>query len=119
MELHVDPGSPIAPYEQVRSQVAELVRCGTLAPGAKLPTVRALAGELGLATNTVARSYRELERDGVIETRGRQGSFVAHGGSRTERAAMADAEAYAARIRHLGLTPADGVRFVTRAFGLD
>jgi DNA-binding transcriptional regulator YhcF (GntR family) len=117
MELRIDTESSTAPYEQVRSQITELVRSGALAPGAKLPTVRGLAGDLGLAVNTVARSYRELERDGVIETRGRKGSFVAHDGTATEQAAMAEAEAYAARIRQLGLTPAEGMRLASRALG--
>ena len=118
MNLHVDPKAPSPPYEQIRSQIVEQVRSGALAPGAKLPTVRALAGELGLAVNTVARSYRELERAGMIETRGRQGSFVARDGSAAERAAMAEAEAYAARIRGLGMTAEAGVAFVRRAFEL-
>jgi DNA-binding transcriptional regulator YhcF (GntR family) len=50
---------------------------GELAAGQKLPTVRQLASDLGLAPNTVARTYRELEADGVITTHGRRGTFVA------------------------------------------
>ncbi len=118
MDVQLDPTASSPPYEQIRSQIVEQVRSGALAPGAKLPTVRALAGQLGLAVNTVARSYRELERDGMIETRGRQGSFVARDGSAAERAAMAEAEAYAARIRELGMNAETGVAFVRRAFEL-
>ena len=50
---------------------------GELAAGQKLPTVRQLASDLGLAPNTVARAYRELEADRVINTQGRRGTFVA------------------------------------------
>ena len=74
--VRIDPTSDLAPYEQVRTQLAGLVVSGQLEPGEKLPTVRQLAGELGLAANTVARAFRELEADGVIATRGRKGSFV-------------------------------------------
>ncbi len=74
--VEVDPGSQVAPYEQLRSQVAAMVARGDLEPGQKLPTVRQLAGDLGLAANTVARAYRELETDGVISTQGRRGTFV-------------------------------------------
>ena len=78
--ITVDPSAPEAPYEQVREQLRRQVLAGELAPGTKLPTVRRLAEDLGLATNTVARAYRELEALGVIETRGRAGSVVTGGG---------------------------------------
>ena len=54
------------PYEQIRSQIARQVADGELPPGTKLPTVRALAATLGIAPNTVARAYRELEHSGVV-----------------------------------------------------
>ncbi len=73
----VDPGSHVPPFEQVRGQVAAMVAEGSLPPGQRLPTVRRLAGDLGLAVNTVARAYRELEQEGVVVTRGRHGTFVA------------------------------------------
>ncbi|WP_235189678.1 GntR family transcriptional regulator [Williamsia sp. D3] len=75
IELSIDPESDVAPYEQVRRGIIELVNSGRLLAGSRIPTVRALAEELDLAPNTVARSYRELEAEDVIETRGRQGSF--------------------------------------------
>ena len=102
----IDPSSTTPPFEQLRVQVIEAVRAGSLAAGSKLPTVRALAGQLGLAVNTVARAYRELEGDGVIETRGRLGSFIAATGDVTHQQAQLAAIAYADRIRQLGL-PAD------------
>ncbi|MFF5446582.1 GntR family transcriptional regulator [Streptomyces sp. NPDC012888] len=93
-----------APYEQLRAQIAERARSGGLPAGYKLPTVRGLAEELGLAANTVAKAYRALEADGVIETRGRHGTFVAAAGDATAREAAAAAQAYAERARRLGLT---------------
>ncbi len=71
MEIRpIDPGSGTPPYEQLRTQIATRVASGDLAPGTKLPTVRALAASVGLAVNTVARVYRELEADGVVVTEG-------------------------------------------------
>ena len=64
------------PYEQVRTQLAGHIRAGALRPGDKLPVVRALAAELGVATNTIARAYRELEAGGLVTTRRRVGTIV-------------------------------------------
>lgn len=111
----VDPASSVPPFEQVRAQVIDAVAAGSLKPGAKLPTVRSLAGDLGVAPNTVARSYRELERDGVIETRGRNGSFVAATGDATRREAQAAAAAFAERIRQLRIEPEDALVLVRAA----
>jgi DNA-binding transcriptional regulator YhcF (GntR family) len=97
-----DPGSPVPPYEQVRAQLARQVQAGELVPGTRLPTVRRLAGDLGLAVNTVARAYRELERDGLVVTRGRNGTVVA--ASPDESVALDAAADYAARVRGLGLS---------------
>lgn len=97
IELSIDPESDVAPYEQVRRGIIELVNSGRLLAGSRIPTVRALAEELDLAPNTVARSYRELEAEDVIETRGRQGSFVkAHADSSVQRAAQLTVEHVAA-----------------------
>jgi DNA-binding transcriptional regulator YhcF (GntR family) len=111
----IDSASPTPPFEQLRLQVIEAVRSGELAPGSRLPPVRALADELGLAANTVARAYKELEHDEVIETRGRAGSFIAPQGDVTHRQAQAAASAYAERIASLGLTPDEGLTIVTAA----
>jgi DNA-binding transcriptional regulator YhcF (GntR family) len=113
--LSIDPRSATPPFEQLRLQFIEQVRSGELAAGAKLPTVRRLADDLGLAPNTVARCYRELERDGFIETRGRNGSFVSAQGDATEQQAQVAARAYADRIRSLGVSPDDALAWVTAA----
>jgi DNA-binding transcriptional regulator YhcF (GntR family) len=110
--ITLDPTAGEPPYAQIRAQIAEQVDDGTLVPGDRLPTVRRLAGDLGVATNTVARAYRELEAAGVIETRGRAGSFVT--GNAVEREAKAAAVAYLARLTALGLSTADAIGLVQR-----
>ena len=117
MRLVVDPHSTTAPFEQIRMQVIEAVRTGTLAPGDKLPTVRRLAEDLGLAPNTVARSYRALEQDEVIETRGRLGSFVAATGDATQRQVQLAAVAFADRAKSLGVAPDEALAIVRAALG--
>ncbi|GAA1768869.1 GntR family transcriptional regulator [Nostocoides vanveenii] len=74
--LSVAPESATPAYEQIVTQVIGAIREGALAAGARLPTVRQLAGDLGLATNTVARAYRELEARGFVVTNGRKGTVV-------------------------------------------
>ncbi len=118
MMLVVDPASPVPPFEQVRAQVSELARSGELAVGTRLPTVRRLAADLELAVNTVARAYKELERDGVVETRGRHGTFVAAAGDNASRQAQDAAVAFAHRIRHLGVPPQEALRMVRDALGV-
>lgn len=63
-------------FEQLRAQLSVMVAVGRLLPRARLPTVRAMAEQLELAPGTVARAYRELETDGIVVGRGRQGTFV-------------------------------------------
>lgn len=104
MHVAIDHHSPTPPYEQVRSQIAAQARTGELPVGLKLPTVRALAEQLGLAANTVARAYRELEADGVVETRGRAGTSIAPTGDTSHRLAATAAAEYATRTARLGLT---------------
>jgi DNA-binding transcriptional regulator YhcF (GntR family) len=110
----IDPGSATPPYEQLRAEVARRAADGELPVGARLPTVRALAEQTGVAVNTVARAYRELEADGVIETRGRAGSFVA--AQDEVPAALRDAAvAYARLARRLGAADEDARRVVDQA----
>ncbi|PSJ25685.1 GntR family transcriptional regulator [Streptosporangium nondiastaticum] len=103
LKITVDPDAAEPPFEQIRARIAERARSGELPVGYKLPTVRGFAEELGLAANTVAKAYRALEADGVIETRGRHGSFVAAPGDTAAREAAAAAAAFAARVHRLGL----------------
>ncbi|WSQ14983.1 GntR family transcriptional regulator [Streptomyces sp. NBC_01231] len=75
--LRVDTTSQVPPYEQIRAQLAALIVTGRLAEGDRLPTVRQLAVDLGLAPGTVARAYRELEAGELIRTRRGAGTRVA------------------------------------------
>jgi len=75
-QISVDLEAATAPYEQIRSQIAALINLGELAPGNRLPTVRALATDLGVAAGTVARAYKELEAEGLISSRRRAGTVV-------------------------------------------
>ncbi|GAA2388881.1 GntR family transcriptional regulator [Dactylosporangium salmoneum] len=75
--LTIVTGDPTPPYEQLRRQFADLIRHGALAAGDRLPPVRQLAADLGLAVGTVARAYRELEAAGLVESRRGAGTRVA------------------------------------------
>ena len=77
----VDPhgGAPL--YAQLTEQIKRAVAIGALSAGERLPTVKGLAHELKLNPNTVARVYRELERDGIIATAPGRGSFVRENGA--------------------------------------
>ncbi|MCU1445926.1 GntR family transcriptional regulator [Cryobacterium sp.] len=118
LNLAVDAMSATPPYEQIRMQVIDAVRSGALIPGDKLPTVRRLAEDLRLAPNTVARSYRALEQDEVIETRGRLGSFVAATGDAPHRQVQLAAVAYSDRARSWGVAPEEALAIVRAALGL-
>lgn len=114
--LSVDGKSSTAIFEQLRVGVIGAVRDGRLPAGARLPTVRELAGDLGLAVNTVARTYRELETAGIVETRGRQGTFVARRDP-TDAAMAAAARVYADTARALGVDSARARGYLDAEFG--
>ncbi len=121
MILHLDPASAVPPYEQIRSQVATMAATGILPVGSRLPTIRQLSKDLGLAGGTVARAYRELEADGVIATRGRHGSFVAEMNGKAQRGvpneALADAaQVFAVRARQLGADSKRALKLAQEAF---
>lgn len=110
--IPVDQHAPEPPYEQIRDGITAQIESGELRPGDRLPTVRQLAQDLGVAANTAARAYRELEQAGLIDTRGRSGTFVA--GRGVDREARAAAAAYVERVRALGLTTGDAIALVER-----
>lgn len=121
MILRVDPESAVPPYEQIRAQVATMAATGVLPVGTRLPTIRQLSKDLGLAGGTVARAYRELDSDGVIVTRGRHGSFVSQTdaagwrGARDEVLAEA-AQDFAVRVRQLGADYGRALELAREAF---
>ncbi|HEY5858100.1 MAG TPA: GntR family transcriptional regulator [Aldersonia sp.] len=106
-------GTP--PYEQLRSAIIARVQSGQLVAGTKIPTVRGLAEDLGLAPNTVARTYRRLEELGVLETRGRSGTFVAASGDPTRDEAARAATDYVAAVRELGISDKVAIDLVKAA----
>jgi len=113
MEVYpLDVDSTVPPFEQLRAQIASRAASGDLPAGTRLPTVRSLAAELGLAVNTVAKAYRALESDGVITTEGRRGTFVS-GASGDAREAAA---AYVATAGRLGLTLPEAQRLVEESW---
>lgn len=77
--ITVDHGSAVPPFEQIRTQLADQVRSGTLAAGHRLPSIRQLAGDLQVATGTVARAYAELEAAGLLTTSRASGTRVRAG----------------------------------------
>lgn len=118
--LLIDPHDRTPPYEQLRQQLTAAITSGELDVGSKLPTVRRLATDLGIAPNTVARTYLELEREHLIETRGRRGSFVADRSQVAEATpgpseAQEAADHYVASVRRLRVDDATAVRLVELA----
>jgi DNA-binding transcriptional regulator YhcF (GntR family) len=117
MTFVIDAASAVPPYEQLRSQIAAQVAAGKLPAGTRLPTVRQLATDLGLSVNTVARAYRELEADGVVETLGRRGTFVTSTMLGTSPEVTGElAREYVETARRLGLTCAEALRLVEQAW---
>jgi DNA-binding transcriptional regulator YhcF (GntR family) len=116
--VSIDPGSAAAPYEQVRAQLVAAIESGRLAAEARLPTVRELAAELGLAVNTVARAYRELEAAGRVETRGRRGTYVTGQPSESRVEGRRLARAFVDQMRGLGLGDEETLGTVRRELGL-
>lgn len=77
MKLHIEPESKVPIYIQVEEQIRSLIAAGQLQPGEQLPTIRELAADLRVNYNTIARIYRDLDRDGLISTQRGQGTFIA------------------------------------------
>ena len=122
MRVRIDRDSGVPESEQLRLRVAALIERGTLAPGERLPPVRSLAEQLGLAVNTVAKAYRELEGTGALVAKGRLGTFVADTLPARPPAAeirlVEAAETYARRARQLGSAPSEALEQARRALGV-
>src|SRR5688572_29771444 len=123
MIVELDPTSAVPPYEQIRARIAAQITSGELAPGAKLPTIRSLAADLGLAVNTVARAYRELEAANLVTTRVRHGTTVTRGGSgrmdetEVHQRLTAAARSFVATAHRLGVPAEEAQAAVREAFG--
>jgi DNA-binding transcriptional regulator YhcF (GntR family) len=113
--ISIDPESQVPPFEQVRAGFALRIANRELAVGARLPTVRALAADLGLAVNTVARAYRELEEAGLVETRGRAGTVVSAAGERSRERVLRAARSFATTAREVGVSAEEAGEIVRAA----
>lgn len=114
IEVLVD--SPVPPYEQVRAQITTMAASGVLAAGTRLPAIRQLAVDLGLAPGTIARAYRELENTGVIVSRGRHGTFVVGPPSLSHREREGrlrdEAERFARSADQLGMSAVEALQLM-------
>jgi GntR family transcriptional regulator len=113
--LSIAEDDAASPSEQVRTRIADLIGSGRLLPGDRLPTVRGLAAQLGIAANTVARAYKALESDGLVEAHSRAGTRVATGERTAEAALTALAAKFAAAAHDAALTEARAVEIVRAA----
>ena len=107
MIIEVDSSSAIPVYEQIRAQVTRMAASGVLSEGTRLPTIRQLANDLGLAKGTVAKAYSLLESHKVVRSSGPRGTFVealpdSHAADRAEELREA-AESYVVAARQLGV----------------
>ena len=87
VQIHITANDGVPIYLQIVNQVKYLVAAGRLAPGEELPPIRVLAERLVVNPNTVARAYRELEAEGVVEKRRTAGTYVSDAGSAVGEAA--------------------------------
>lgn len=118
LTLTLSADDPTPPYEQLRRQLADLIAAGRLNPGDRLPPLRQLAGDLGVAVGTVARTYRELEQEGMLTSRRGGGTRVAANGrvpatDRRELLASMSAD-FVSRARGLGFTDEEVVGALRR-----
>lgn len=119
MRIRLEADDRAVASDRLAEAIAGRIQRGSLGPGQRLPTVRALAAELELAPNTVAKAYRKLEAGGLVEGRGRKGTFVAERlAARAldrERLLAEAAQAYARRGAQLGFGDAEVRRALLRA----
>ncbi len=109
--FRVDPASSSPVFRQICDHVVTAVRAGELLPGTRLPTVRRLAEELGISPHTVAKAYHELEGEGHVQTRGRNGTVVLDPGSEVDDEVVQAARELVAvaRLREVDLDHVIGV----------
>jgi DNA-binding transcriptional regulator YhcF (GntR family) len=117
--IRLDPDSAVPPYAQLTEQIGTMIRSGVLAPGARLPAIRHLANDLGVAVNTVGRAYRELEQDDLVATHGRHGTTVLdppRGAPTLDGEVASAASSFALEARHRGLDLDQALAAVRAAF---
>ncbi|MBT1001874.1 GntR family transcriptional regulator [Paenarthrobacter sp. DKR-5] len=111
----IQQNGPVPPFEQIRRRIADGAGSGSLAVGTKLPPVRALASRLGVAVNTVARAYRELEMAGIVQTLGRGGTVVASSGEARDQIVAEAAATFADVVRSQGMDAAQALSIAEAA----
>ena len=119
MLIVIDHNSRIPIYEQIKTQIIALINSGVLAPGDKLPSLRALASDLSLNFNTIKKVFALLEADGVIESRQGAGFFVTAGAVENKNIlAKAEEELRLtlARVRDAGLSEEAATRILSEIF---
>lgn len=114
--INVDSADKMAPYLQVRQQILVAIAKGKLKAGTKLPSVRALAEQLGLAVNTAAKVYKELEASGAVVTRGRHGTIVQATDDEGSIAVADAASELAAVATRWGISEKAAIAYVRAAF---
>lgn len=117
ISLHVSGEDPTPPYEQLRRQIATAILSGSLVEGTKLPTVRAIAADLGIAPGTVMRTFSLLAEEGLIISRRGRGSVVAAAPIQDQDSAELHelASAFAKRARELGVDDSTALTAVVEA----
>lgn len=115
MVLSLDPDSPEPPFRQLKTQIVDAIRSGTLTPGTRMPAIRTMATEVGIAARTAAKVYSELEEAGVLEGRGRAGTFVT-APDETSALLNSAAEEFASRASGSGFTLDEALTAVRAAF---
>ena len=116
LSIGVDLTDPTPPYEQLRRQLSAMIGSGELALGDRLPPLRQLAGDLGLAVGTVARTYRELEAAGLIASRRGAGTRVVGVPETVPSGLQADAAAYVRRARAAGAVLEQAISALRKAW---
>lgn len=118
MIVELDPNSAIPPFEQLRSQIERAVVGGTLLAGHRLPPIRQLARDLGIAPGTVARAYRELETAGLLHTRGRHGTVVASNSTDLDQTRLAQEAAARAvlELKQMKISLREAKRLIADAY---
>lgn len=111
----IQQAGSVPPFEQIRRRIADCAGNGSLAVGTKLPSVRALASRLGVAVNTVARAYRELELAGIVQTLGRGGTVVASSGEARDLIVAEAAAVFAQVVRGQGMPTEQALRIAEAA----
>lgn len=108
MEVSIDIDSDIPPFAQLVKKIRAAVESGELAPNAPLPSIRQLANDLRLNHNTVAKAYRKLEKERIVETKSYRGTFV-HRDALANCATDASATAEAKLARLISKLRLDGL----------